>query len=286
MNRGSSIRIYLADKSVTGIRHAEVVNWTGQAVACPRSKISELTKWPESSRPGVYFLFGYNDVTSRIQAYIGEAENVLVRIEEHLKLKEFWNEVVFFTSKDDNLTKSHVKFLESKIIEFCREANRYEILNGNQSSPSKLPRSDVDAMEEFLDNLTILLGVLGHKVLEKLTRTKTEFDSNNIYTISIKGIDARAKLTNEGIVVLKGSQISQEVRTSLSNGYLELRNRLVENGIIIKDNASLKFSEDYLFSSPSSAAAIIVGYSINGKDIWKNSNKISINELEQKMNGI
>ena len=111
MTIGKSIRIYLADGTVTGIRHAELVNWTGQAIACPRNRIGELSGWDESKRPGVYFLFGYDDVVGQPIAYIGEAENVLYRLQSHVMNKDFWNEVVFFTYKDKNLTKAHVKYL-------------------------------------------------------------------------------------------------------------------------------------------------------------------------------
>lgn len=42
MTRGTQLKIYLANGSVTGIRHAEIVNWTGQAIAVPRVHIKEL----------------------------------------------------------------------------------------------------------------------------------------------------------------------------------------------------------------------------------------------------
>lgn len=113
---GKSIRVYLADATVTGIRYAELVNWTGQAVACPRSRLSELAAWPEAAKPGVYLLLEARLGDTKPEAYIGESENVVQRLTSHDRLKEFWNEVVIFTSKDENLTKAHVKFLESSLL--------------------------------------------------------------------------------------------------------------------------------------------------------------------------
>jgi len=56
---GRIIKILLEEGTPTGIRHAEVVNWTGQAVVCPRPRVAELSKWrDEVERPGVYFLLG------------------------------------------------------------------------------------------------------------------------------------------------------------------------------------------------------------------------------------
>jgi len=107
MSIGKTTRIYLDDGSVSGIRHAEIVNWTGQAVSLPRSQIKSLTAWEKSKKPGIYFLFEVDEDTGQDAVYIGEAENVYDRLQDHIVNKNFWNEVVFFTSKGENLTKSH-----------------------------------------------------------------------------------------------------------------------------------------------------------------------------------
>ena len=89
---GKSIRIYLADAEVGGIRHAEIVNWTGQALAFPRNKVPELKSWPEVRRQGVYFLLGPDEQSLQDAVYIGEAEIVAERVAQHLTNKEFWTE--------------------------------------------------------------------------------------------------------------------------------------------------------------------------------------------------
>ena len=147
---GKNIRIYLSDGTVSGVRHAEIVNWTGQAISCPRNRINDLNDWPESKRPGVYFLFGTDNETTQQSVYIGEAENVYDRMLNHVANKEFWNEAIFFTNKDENLTKSHVKYLEAKLIELAGRANRYKLENGNSPSTPSIPKGDRDAMEEFI----------------------------------------------------------------------------------------------------------------------------------------
>ena len=122
-SHGKTIRIYLADAVPAGIRHAELLNWTGQALVCPKGRVGEVAKWPESQRPGVYILFG-RDEDDNPRAYIGEGESVLVRLQDHVKHKDFWTEAVFFTSKDDNLTKAHVKYLESRFVELAKDVGR------------------------------------------------------------------------------------------------------------------------------------------------------------------
>jgi len=290
LSLGRTIRVYLDNGQITGIKHAEIVNWTGQAISCPRTLVKSLSDWPESLRPGVYFLFGIDQDTEKNAIYIGEAENVLERLQNHLKNKDFWNEVIFFTSKDDNLTKSHVKYLESSLVQLANLANRYTVLNGNAPSKSSLPRGDRDSMEEFIENIRVLLGVLGHKALEQLVPNKIEkdyFSNEEIkekFYLKVKNIEAESILTNEGVIVLAGSKVSQKIKKSLSDGYVKLRNKLIDSGVIQAQNDELVFKENQLFTSASQSASIIVGYTINGRYHWQNKNGTTMKQYEEEKN--
>ncbi|ROV57117.1 GIY-YIG nuclease family protein [Vibrio ponticus] len=294
-NIGRTIRIYLDDGSISGIRHAEIVNWTGQAISSPRTQVKSLSSWEESKKPGVYFLFGIDEDSGNSAVYIGEAENVLDRLQSHIANKDFWNEVVFFTSKDENLTKSHVKYLESRLVQFAKTAGRYVVLNGNEPQQPVLPRGDRDAMEEFLSNIRVLLGVIGHKALESLAQHEipkpvaspvnediANTSSESHFSLKIKGISAQAMLTDEGIVVLTNSEVASKIRDSLSGGYQKLRMELIETGVLLKDSDGiLRFTRDRLFTSPSQAAAIIAGYAINGRHHWRTENGKTLKEVEE-----
>ena len=299
MARGQSIRIFLADGTVTGIRHAEVVNWTGQAIACPRSRLGELHSWDEAHRPGVYLLFGFDEESGAAAVYIGEAENVFVRLQDHLSKKDFWNEVVIFTNKDENLTKAHARYLESKLVAATARSRRYALTNSSQPQGSALPRGDRDAMESFLDQIRVLLGVLGHRVLEPITGTAEEAPQSSFqrvpiesgptagstsgteFHLSIKGIAARAVQTDEGLVVRAGSGAASKVSDSLSAGYRKIRDQLVQQGTLIQSGNQFSFAADALFASPSAAAAVIVGYPINGRDVWKTQAGVSLGHIEK-----
>lgn len=295
---GKSIRIYLKDGSVTGIKLAEVVNLTIQALSSPRNKLSDLNEYFRSqvNTQGVYFLIGTDDETGKSKVYIGEAENVWDRLKNHAVNKDFWSEVILFTSKDDNITKSHIKYLESRLIEITKETERYLLDNSNKPSLSSLPLSDRDSMEEFIINIKLLIGVLGHKFLENqishkkvLSTAKIETVEQNIsdynldeteLNLNVKGIIANAIQTDEGIVVLIGSDVSE--KSSKNYGYKTLRDELIQDGTIQKSqNDKLVFAKKYLFSSPSAAAAVIVGYSINGRRNWKDKNGRTLSEIEK-----
>ncbi|WHP47218.1 GIY-YIG nuclease family protein [Mannheimia bovis] len=289
MTLGKTIKIYLQNGSTTGIRHYEITNWTIQALFVPRLQIKELAGWDESKKPGVYFLFGEDVNSEKDAVYIGESENILKRLNEHLASKDFWNEAVFFTNKDDNLTKSHIKYLEARLIEICKSANRHTLLNGNNASLSALPKSDKDSMEELLNNIKTLLGVMRYKVLEPTTSPKeqknflqqTENTQEIELTLNIKGISATAVYTDEGIVVKKGSEANILNQSSLAQGRRNLKQTLIDNGTLKPKNDKLyEFSEDHVFNSSSQAAAVIVGYLLSGPQNWYHNGK-TLKEIEE-----
>ena len=295
-NHGRTVRIYLADGSPTGIRHAEVVNWTGQAIVCPRTRIGELSNWTELQRPGIYILLGEDPALSTPLAYVGEAENVWTRLKQHVAFKDFWDQAVFFTSKDENLTKAHVKYLESRVVELALEAKRIKLENGASPTMSNLPRPDRDAMEAFLEPARILLGSLGFNFLEPIRKHKggEASASNNgplshitLYLkVEKRGILAEGTVTDEGFVVAKGSIAEKTPRESLGAGYVKRRLELIEQGVLAEFGDHLKFTRDVLFTSPSAAAAIVCASPQNGRQCWKDEHGTTLAKVEEKLVGV
>jgi Domain of unknown function (DUF4357) len=295
---GKSIRLYLKDGTVTGVKFGEVVNQTIQSISCPRLRAWELKEYPEIQRPGVYFLFGQDEETNEPKAYIGEAENVYDRLQNHIANKDFWNEVIFFISKDENLTKSHVKYLESRLIQIALSTNRYKIDNYNQPQLSSLPPADRDAMEEFLIYIKLLTGVLGHKVLEEVIvfgkkkqeglmsadgkQSESNRTSNLELLLAVSGLKAAAIQTDEGIVVLKGSEAAKNSTASLSPGYQTFREKLINTGTLLLVNDRYIFQKDTLFDTPSPAGAIIAGYNMSGPQNWRDKTGKSLKEIEEQ----
>lgn len=293
MPLGKSIRIYLADATVTGIRYAELLNWTGHAIACPRSKLNELKNWPESSKPGIYFLFEGRFSNSKPEAYIGESENVTERLTSHDRYKDFWSEVIIFTSKDENLTKAHIKYLESALVGLAKEADRYELKNSTMPSESSLPRADRDAMEEFLENIRMVLGTLGHSILEPIFKQKDTDDSqfesgelvesqnllSNLF-FKVHSLVAQGAITDEGFVLKKGSQLSKTNSESMPGKLSTIKEKLLVEGTLKDEGAHLVASEDILFNSSSYAAAIVAGTSRSGPQSWKTAKGKTIKKIE------
>jgi hypothetical protein len=282
MDQTATVRIFLAKGSPTSIRTAEISNWTGKAIAGPRSQIEDILNRDEASKPGVYFLTGINPDTGKERVYIGEAEIIRNRIKGHLN-RDYWKTIVFFVSKDENLTKAHIKYLEGKLIDSTKKIGRFELEN-SQGSGSHLPESDAADMDIFLARMEQLLPILGQEFLKPLVRTDLKLNKQDILYCKIKNVTATGRQTDNGFVVLKGSQAVLEERPSTQKYKYaaNLRSDLLEQGVLIASQSHLVFESDHEFSSPSAAAAVIHGGQANGLTSWQDSKGNSLKQREEK----
>ena len=276
----ATLKLFLASGDPKRLRTAELSNWTGKAVAAPRVDFEKLLAREESLGTGVYFLTGVDPETNEKAIYIGEAESIKERIKHHLS-KDFWNHVSFFVTKDENLTKAHVKYLEGRLIDIARSTERTTVMN-NQGSGARLPESDREEMEVFLEKMQQVLPVLGVDAFVQRGSEKEEQEKDDILFCKIKGLTAKGYLTPNGMVVLQGSRAVLEVRESASKypSVLVQRNKLIKEGVLAEQGVAFVFSKDVEFSSPGAAAATIHGGSANGLTSWVNSGGIQLKQLQ------
>lgn len=276
----TTIKIFLVHGDPKRLRTAELSNWTGKAVAGPRSEFDGVLSRDESGSSGIYFLTGTDDESGKPAIYIGEAENIRDRIKAHLE-KDFWNQILYFTSKDENLTKAHIRYLEGKLIEQARNAGRAIVTNG-QSSGARLPESDREDMEIFLEKINQLLPVLGVELLVPASAIAVGESEHKKLFCEIKGIKAEGHLAPNGLVVLKGSQAVLNERASSHKWpwAMNMRQRLKEEGVLQVQGEYLVFTKDTEFTSPSSAAAVVHGGHANGLTAWKDKSGKTLKEIE------
>ena len=283
MSRGTTISLYLVNSDPSGLVCAYLSNWTGQAIKIPRNLLEKAKERAEVNRIGVYLLFGWDiEKPEDKVVYIGEADNIYTRLVQHAKdeTKSFWTEAIAFSSKDDNLTKGHIKYLEHKLIKTAKQNNSYKIFNKNDATESPLPEMAISDMETYFDNMKIVLPLLGHNLLSLHSESLRRYDIKR-YKLESGRVKATGYQTNNGFVVVKGSQISEGVSPSLAEGYKNLRSSLIEKNTI--SEKQLIFENDYEFSSPSAAAAVIVGYPINGRTCWKDAKGRTLKENEEAL---
>lgn len=275
MNLGKSISLFLIDGTPDGIIACELFNWTGKGYKIPRNNLKDVAGRPDLKKAGVYFLIG-RDENDKESVYIGEAEEVLKRLLQQQD-KDFWSEALAFISKDENLNKAHIKYLEFTLHKQATDTGRYRITNSNTPNRPAISEAEQAVMTEFSENLKLLVGTMGFKIFEKLT--KSNITKQEKYFISAaRGAEAAGIMTSEGFVVLKGSKIASSEVPSIPESFKAKRQK------VINENAleNWEFKEDYLFPSPSTAAAIVMGRSANGLIEWKKRDGSTLKDNEAK----
>lgn len=279
--QSKTIKIFLIDGEPDGLRTVELSNWVGQAMVIPRNKLKEVKNRSECNKPAVYFLIGKEAEEALLPTvYIGEAENMWNRLFNHDNNKDFWQIAVAFVSKDNNLTKAHVKYLESRCLALANSAKRCELQNGADSSLPSLSEADIAEVEEFLSNLRLLLSALGYPILQEVISMEQKDSSNPLLFCKGKEASATGRMTNNGFVVYKGSTATTSFSSAVADRNTRHIEKLIKTGYVEKISDKLySFVKDYVFNSPSAASDIIMGNSTSGWEKWKTENGKTLKEV-------
>lgn len=296
---GKSIKLFLVDGSSHGVLTLEVMNWTGHILMGPRTKITEILQRPEMKKTGIYFLTGPDpDGLERLAVYVGESDNVGHRLLQHNKDegKVFWERACVITSKDQNLTKAHVRYLEARFISIIQTGGAANLFNHTSPKNDGLPEADVSDMEYFISQVRLVLPVLGLDFLRdkpKITKNilthlplstielSDSVDSESVKQDSIENptfeivspvnnLKASAKQLDGDFVVLAGSESKAAWASNSKHNYKKLFETLIAEGKIRIDDGNAKgvFQEDVAFASPSAAAACVFARAANGRKEW------------------
>ena len=285
MNHGKQLRLFLPDGTPSGPRYYELVNWTGQALQIPLNRIKDLVSgsWPEFQRPGIYLVRGQSE-EGHPRLYIGESEDVANRVQGHPSGLGFEvTDILLFSSKDDNLSKSHVLWLEIQLIQRAKKAKRITLTNTKQPPLKLLSRAEEATMKEFIDHLELVAQTAGFAYFTEVTSGGTKKQSMLYLSMPQVGLKATATQTDEGFLVLAGSDASGTAKPALSKGYASQREDLLDKGTLAEAaNGKLKFTVDCLFASTSAAAATIAGSPTSGPDKWKDESGTRLRDLLKK----
>ncbi len=274
---GKSIELFLVNGTADSLITAELSNWNGKAIKIPRTEVADC-KRDDITGAGVYFLFCQEDDGAN-SVYIGEAENVLDRLKMHIrdyqadKEPYYWNVAVAFVGRD--LNKALIRYLEDRLVKIARECSRYRVLTKNTYSKTVMKESQIASMEEFIDNIMILIGTLGYNVLTPMPQAGA-----NTQYIYCEGAGAKAKgfISTGGLTVVKGSKVSDAIVPSFeirAKSYFKLRSQLEEDGVISEG----VFQKDYEFTAPSAASAVVLGRNSNGNTDWRTEDGTKLKDI-------
>ncbi len=277
MSYGKAIELFLVNGTADSLITAELSNWNGKAIKIPRTEVADCGR-EDIRGAGVYFLICQQD-DGTDATYIGEAENVHERLCQHLrdyqsgKEKYYWNTAVVFVGRD--LNKALIRYLENRFVEIAKDCGRFAVLTKNTYKNTVMKESQIASMEEFIDNVKILINTLGYRILVPVPQA----NDNTVY-LYCKGPGASGKgfVSAGGFTVVKGSTVSDHTVPSFETrgkAYFNLRKALEADGTI----SERAFTKDYEFSAPSAASAVILGRTSNGNTDWKTADGRTLKEL-------
>jgi hypothetical protein len=279
MKFGKTIKIFLIDGDPNGRMSCELSNWSGKAYKIPRIKVKNCSDRDDLTSTGVYLLFGKDD-DGKDQVYIGEAESILKRLNQQLTSKDFWNETIVFISKDENLNKAHIKYLENRLYDIAKASNRYKVENSIIPTQSSISESDRAEMEEYVEYIKMLVNTLGHKVFEEKREFMPKQKQATFFIKAAREADGCGEPTSDGFVVFKGSKAAATIVNSMTQNFITYRQKLIDESVLIDKGDFLEFTDDYIFSSPSTAAVMVMGRNANGLTEWKSKDGKTLKEFE------
>ncbi len=277
MGFNKTIQMCIFDGNPNGRIMCELSNWNGRVYKISRNDLGEFAHRSDSEYTGVYFLFG-RDEENNDTVYIGEAERMLVRLKQHLKDRDYWNDCLVVISKDNFLNKAHVKYLENKFYNLASDSKRANIVNSTVPTCSSISEFDEAMLEEFIENSKLLVNTLGYKVFEKVDTSVVDNELELMYIRAARGANAKGVLVSDGFLVVKDSRIAFDTTVSMPDTLVKFRSRLIEKGIVSTDYV---FQNDYIFTSPSLAASVVMGRSANGRTEWKTIDGRCIKDIEE-----
>ncbi|WP_300905914.1 GIY-YIG nuclease family protein [uncultured Bacteroides sp.] len=271
---GKTVTTYLIDGDPKGTQYAFISNKICQMFVVPRSNLSYLNTQEKLQKPAFYILLG-EDESTKPQAYIGETENFKERVKDHESKKAFWQKALIFVSKDADMTKVDVQYLEHKAIAEAKKANAF-VLSDNKQIPKapNLPEHQRDSMDEFFEDVKFLASFISCNIFE-VSQPKEE----HLFYTKGRGCNAKGFYSSDGFTVLKGSIVAKTMVPSFN--WKEKREKMLQD-YTSNENGILVLTSDKTFSSPSTAADFCIGSSNNGWLVWKDKEGNTLNSVYRK----
>ena len=275
---GKTIQIFLPDGNPRSLKIAEITSRTVQAILIPRAKLDDAGKRQELKNVGIYFLIGSSDEDSKPMLYVGEAEECLTRLKQQNKQKDFWNIAIAIISRTQYFTKTHIKYLESHCYEEAKKAGRYKIENPTvPSMPFVSESMKADLLDNF-DTVRILSATLGYPIFDQIKKPQKK----DILYCKGKAAKAEGEYTEDGLIVFVGSTCNLQLTKSAGPYLKNWREQLIEDGVLNKDDNVYRFKQDHIFSSPSTAASIVLARRANGWTEWKYKDGKTLDEVKRQ----
>lgn len=284
MTNPKTIEIFLPDGNPKNIRIANITSRTIEVTYFSRSKFEFMKTRKNLKNVGVYFLIGYSEEDNKQIVYIGEAEDCFKRLSLHNKRTDFWNSAVVVTSKTRFFTKAHIKFLERFFYDKIKKAGRCTIQNNSVPTKSYISESMQATLMDNFETIKLLISTLGFSFFDRIDKAQAKKEKELIFECKDTiGHFGQGKYSEDGFVIFKGAYCKINLSKSLKEkGSVLVRQKLINNKILKEKSGKYILQEDFIFSSPSTAAQIILGRAANGWILWKLKDGKTLDDVYRK----
>ena len=177
------------------------------------------------------------------------------------------------------------------MIQIAINAKTAEIENGNSPNLPTLHEADISDMEYFLEQIKLMLPVMGFRFLisstlksEVAEEKESDVKTKILFEIKTKTFKANMYESDQGYIIMKGSEAKKSLSKSTTETYRNLRRKLIETKILIEKGDKLVFAEDAIFNSPSAASNMVLGRNSNGFTEWVTEKGKTFKDIQDLMN--
>lgn len=243
----------------------------------PRPLLAEAKKISNTNRPGIYYLISENDNNKIAQLYVGQTRNGIIRLDDHNRLKDFWNKAIMFLADSKTFTLDMISGLEAYAINKATDAKRYKVEN-TVNPKYEIDEYDLPLIEEVYEEIRFIMATQGYK----MESSENSINEANTLHTTRNGVKAFGAYDGDHFEVLEGSQIDFSRRVKLEK-YNAQREKLLNDGDIIADKNGVYILKVSLeFNTPSGASDFVLGGSTNGWIEWKNREEKTLDEIYRK----
>ena len=280
------INMILLDGSAEGIKTLHLSGNTFFCVVFPRPLFEQFKSLQEYGKPGVYIIVGKDDDGIKNKIYIGEGDPVGDRLYSHNSKKDFWTEAIVMTSIDKSLSKTRIQYIESKLITLGFNCKKVIMDNSNSPGLPSVTESDEIVVSGFLNSALLVIKAMGYNFFDPVIDIDETKNADVIFELKASKHKAYGKMVvKQGkYVLLKGSLFAKTLTDGARSWVKNNRKYLMDNNLLIEyDDETLELIDNTEFDSPSGAGSVVVGYNVNGFQVWKNNGK-TLAEYEQERN--
>jgi len=276
MDKTLQITFYKGETN--GIKILEFLKWEIIWFFIPKILFTTELLYSDYFRDSIINTWVYFLLWEKI--YIGQAVNVFERLKSHIRegKKEF-KDIMCFTTSDNSFDEWDINYLEKTIISLAKEKSDLHLMNlsnGNNTNIKIYRKADLNI---YIEEMKFILNILALNFLEK-NREENNWDEAKFH-IDSKSTNATLEINEKWYVVLKGSYGNDNEQDSMLKTYKNLRNELYERWVIEKRDGKIYFLKNYIFTSPTAPAQILLWYSVIWPQKWKNKNGMTLLEYEK-----